>query len=194
MKVLVLGLILFLAVHSARMLAGGWRTQQIARLGANGWKGIYSIVSIVGLGLIVWGYGLARVESTESSVLWNPPSWTRHAATLLMVPAFVLLAAAYVPGNRIKAAVGHPMVLSVKTWALAHLLANGRLADVILFGAFLLWAVFNYRAARQRDRQAGMRYTVTPGRDAAVLVAGLIAWAVFAFVLHRALIGVSPLG
>jgi uncharacterized membrane protein len=191
MKVLIAGLILFLAAHSTRIAAEAWRTRQIARLGPNGWKALYSIVSIVGLGLIVWGYGLARLEP---GVLWNPPGWTRHAATLLMVPAFVLLAAAYVPGNRIKAAVGHPMVLGVKVWALAHLLANGRLADVILFGAFLVWAIFNYRAARQRDRHAGTRYAVTPGRDAAVLGAGLVAWALFAFVLHRVLIGVAPLG
>jgi uncharacterized membrane protein len=191
MKVLLAGLILFLAAHSTRIVAEAWRTRQIARLGANGWKAIYSIVSIAGLGLIVWGYALARAEPVT---LWNPPSWTRHAAALLMVPAFVLLAAAYVPGNRIKAAVGHPMVLGVKTWALAHLLANGTLADVILFGAFLLWAVFDYRTARMRDRQAGTRYMVTPGRDAAVLIAGLVAWALFAFVLHRILIGVAPMG
>jgi uncharacterized membrane protein len=191
MKVLVTGLILFLAAHSTRIVAEAWRTRQIARLGPNGWKVIYSIVSLAGFGLIVWGYVLARLEP---GVLWNPPGWTRHVAALLMVPAFVLLAAAYVPGNRIKAAVGHPMVLSVKVWALAHLLANGRLADVILFGAFLLWAVFNYRAARQRDRHAGPHYHIWPGRDAAVLVAGLLAWALFAFVLHRILIGVAPLG
>lgn len=191
MQALVAGLVLFFAAHSVRIVADGWRTRQIARIGANGWKGAYSIVSLVGLGLIVWGYGQARLDPV---IVWNPPLWSRHLAALLTIPAFILLTAAYVPGNRIKAAVGHPMVLGVKTWALAHLIANGTLADLLLFGGFLLWAAFNYRAARQRDRQAGTHYAVTAGRDSAVLVGGLVAWVVFAFWLHRALIGIAPFG
>ncbi len=191
MKPLLAGLIVFLAAHSIRIVAEDWRTRTINRLGAHAWKGLYSLVSLLGFGLIVWGYALAR---TESGLVWNPPQWTRHVAALLTIPAFVLLTAAYVPGNRIRAAVGHPMVLGVKIWALAHLIANGRLADLLLFGSFLLWAAFNYRAARARDRRSGTRYAVAPGRDAAVLVGGLALWALFALWLHRVLIGVAPFG
>ena len=161
-------------------------------MGLNAWKGVYSIVSILGFVLIVWGYGVARGAPV---ILYSPPVWTKHVAALLTIPAFILLAAAYVPGTRIKRAVGHPMVAGVKSWALAHLLANGTLADVVLFGAFLVWAIADYIAARRRDRAAGTVYVVGPiTRDATAVVVGLIAWAVFAFWLHGALIGVRPFG
>ena len=155
MTFLIIGLLLFLGAHSIRIVADGWRTERIARLGENHWKGLYSLASAAGLALIVWGYGLARAEPVA---LWAPPGWTRHLAALLTLPAFVLIAAAYVPGNRIKAAVGHPMVAGVKVWAIAHLLSNGNLADALLFGAFLLWAVLDFRSAHQRDRAAGVAY------------------------------------
>jgi uncharacterized membrane protein len=128
-------------------------------------------------------------------VLWGAPTWTRHLAALLTVPAFILLAAAQVPGNSIKAAVKHPMVLGVKVWALAHLLANNTLAELILFGVFLVWSVLDYRSSRQRDKAAGTVYP--PGRmgpTVVAVVAGLAAWAVFAFWAHTALIGVRPFG
>jgi uncharacterized membrane protein len=192
MAMLVLGLVLFLGVHATRIVAEGWRARMVGRLGENGWKGLYSVLSIIGLVLIVWGYGLARQSPV---VLWQPPRGMNHLAALLMVVSFVLLAATYVPRNAIKARLHHPMVLSVKVWALAHLLANGTLADVVLFGAFLVWAVFSFRAARQRDRAAGTTYP--PGRPAgtaATLFAGLLLWAVFAFWAHAWLIGVRPLG
>jgi uncharacterized membrane protein len=182
---------LFLAVHSVRIVAEGWRARQIARFGPLAWKAVYSLASLVGLIVIAKGYAQARLDP---AIIWTPPVWTRHLAALLTVPAFLLLAAAYVPGNRIKAAVGHPMVLGVKMWALAHLIANGTFADTLLFGGFLVWAVFNYRAARKRDRQAGTTYPVTPGRDTAVVVGGLAVWALFAFWLHGALIGIAPFG
>ena len=149
MTFLILGLILFLGVHSVRIFAEGWRTAQIAQRGEGAWKGLYSVASIVGFGLIIWGYGLAREQPT---VLWPPQLWARHLASLLTLVAFILLAAAYVPKNGIKAWVHHPMVLGVKVWALAHLLANHTLADLLLFGSFLVWAVLDFRAARQRDR------------------------------------------
>src|SRR5262245_56698561 len=132
---LIVGLLIFLGAHSVRIFAEEWRTQRIARLGDKRWKGIYSLVSLVGFGLIVWCYGLAREHPLD---LWDPPSWTRHAAAPLTLVAFILFAAAYVPANRIKARLGHPMILGVKVWALAHLLSNGRLADVVLFGSFLV--------------------------------------------------------
>lgn len=187
---LILGLLLFLLPHSVRIVADDWRSRQIARLGEGPWKGLYSLVSLVGFVLLVWGYGQARLAPID---LWQPPVFTRHLASLLLVPAFVLLAATYVPGTHIRARLGHPMVLGVKLWALAHLLANGRLADVLLFGGFLLWAVLNFRAARARDRLAGTRRpAVNAWRDLIAVVVGLAAWALFAFQLHGWLIGVRP--
>lgn len=188
MTVLVLGLLIFLGAHSVRMVADPWRTAQIARLGPARWKGFYTLVSIAGLAVVVWGYGLA---SAHPVMVWTPPAWGRHVAALLTIPAFVLIAAAYVPGNRIKAALGHPMLAGVQAWALAHLLANGTLAAVVLFGAFLAWAMADFVSARRRDREAGTRYpSGTPARDAVVTVAGLAAWALFGFVLHEWMTGV----
>jgi uncharacterized membrane protein len=192
MTLLMLGLVLFLGVHSTRIVAESWRTATIARVGEKPWKGIYSVLSIVGFVLLVIGYGAARQSPV---VLFVPPVWTRHLAALLTIPAFVLLVAAYVPGNAIKRAVGHPMMAGVKVWALAHLLANGTLADLLLFGTFLAWAVLGYIAARRRDRAAGTAYPAGPGsRTTITVVVGLVAWAVFAFALHRPLIGVAPFG
>ena len=192
MGFLILGLVLFLGVHSVRIVADGWRAQMRARLGEGPWKGLYSVVSAVGLGLIVWGYGMARQQPV---VLWMPPTGMRHAAALLTLVAFERLAAAYVPRNAIRARLHHPMVLGVKMWALAHLLANGTVADVLLFGSFLLWAVLSFRAARQRDRAQGTVYAPgTPGATAATAVVGVAAWAAFAFWGHAWLIGVAPLG
>lgn len=192
MTVLVLGLILFLGMHSVRIFAPAWRDAQFARLGEGKWKGLYTVVSLIGFGLIVWGYAAARPESPN---LWNPPVWTRHTAALLMVLAFVLLAAAYVPGTKIKAAVKHPMVLSVKVWAFAHLISNGRLAEIVLFGAFLVWAVLDFRSSRQRDRANATSYPAgMMARDGIALVVGIVLWLVFLRWLHVAWIGVAPLG
>ena len=192
MIVLVLGLMLFLGTHSVRVMAGGWRDAQLARMGEKRWKGAYSLVAIAGFVLIVWGYGMARQEPT---LLWQPPAWAPHAAGLLTAIAFVLVTAAYVPRNRIKARLGHPMLAGTKVWAFAHLLANGTLADLLLFGAFLAWAVVAYASARKRDRAAGV--TDPPGRaqgDVMAVAIGLAAWAVFAFWLHAWWIGVRPFG
>jgi uncharacterized membrane protein len=190
MTLLILGLALFLGAHSVRILASGWRDAQIARLGEQRWKGAYSLLSALGLGLIVWGYGMARADPV---VLWMPPPWTRHLAALLTLPVFVLLVAAYLPGSHIKARIGHPMVAGVKLWALAHLLANGNLGDVVLFGAFLAWAIADFISARRRDRRAGQTYPVCCWtRDATVAAIGLLAWALFALYGHVWLIGVRP--
>jgi uncharacterized membrane protein len=192
MSLLILGLVLFLGVHSVRIFADGWRSRVIAERGENLWKGVYTLLSVAGFALIVWGYGAARQQPV---VLWASPGWTRHAAALLTLFAFVLLFAAYVPGNAIKAKLRHPMVLAVKVWAIAHLLANNTLADLLLFGAFLLWAVLDFRSARQRDRAAGTVYA--PGRvlpTVVTLAVGLLAYAGFAFWAHTAWIGVSPFG
>lgn len=192
MAALILGLVLFLGMHSARIVAEGPRSRFIAARGPMAWKGLYTGVSLLGFGLLVWGYGQARLDPV---VLWSSPAWTRHLASLLTLPAFVLLAAAYVPGNGLKARLHHPMVLSVKAWALAHLLANNTLADLLLFGGFLLWAVLSFRAARQRDRAAGTTYPAgQPVRSIATVLIGLVAWVAFALWLHGPLIGVRPFG
>ena len=192
MAILVLGLILFLGVHSVRIFADPWRTRTITARGEKFYKGLYTLVSLAGFALIVWGYGLARQNPV---VLWNPPRGMNHLAALLMLFSFVLLVAAYVPRNAIKAKLHHPMVLGVKVWALAHLLANGMLADVVLFGAFLVWAVFDFRAARQRDRAGNVQYAAGTAKGTTIaVVVGLVAYAVFAVWLHGPLIGVRPFG
>jgi len=189
---LIAGLVLFLGVHSLRIFADDWRTASIARIGIGGWKGLYSVASIIGFVLIAYGYGLSRQAPVD---LWMPPVWTRHATALLTLPIFILLAAAYVPGTAIKARLKHPMMLSVKLWAIAHLLSNGRLDDVLLFGGFLVWATFAFRAARRRDRQQGLTYPAAGwSRDFIAVAIGLVAWVAFAFYLHGMLIGVRPFG
>jgi uncharacterized membrane protein len=193
MAVLILGLVLFLGIHSVRIVADDWRGRQIALRGEGTWKGVYTVVSLIGFALIVWGFGQARLQPV---VLWQPlPAGVRHLASLLTLVAFVLLAAAYVPRNGIKARVHHPMILGVKTWALAHLLANHTLADLLLFGSFLVWAVFSFRSARSRDRAQGTRYPAgTAAATAVTVVVGIAAWAAFAFWAHGAWIGVRPFG
>lgn len=190
MAVLILGLIIFLGAHSVRIVAEPWRLRTIGRIGELPWKGLYSLVSLAGFVLIVIGYGEARQLGLP---LYDPPTFTRHVASLLMLPAMVLLVAAYVPRNHLKARFGHPMLLAVKLWALAHLLSNGRAAEVLLFGAFLAWAVADFIAARRRDRAAATVYPAGEGlRTVIVVVAGVLLWAVFAAVLHQSLIGVAP--
>ena len=192
MTLLILGLVIFLGAHSTRIFAEGWRGAQLTRLGEKGWKGLYSVVSLVGFVLLVWGYGVARQEPVP---LWTPSIGMRHLASLLTLVSFIFLAAAYVPRNAIKARLGHPMTLGVKVWALSHLLANHTLADVLLFGGFLVWAVLCFRAARARDRAAGTVYPAGTAAGTAITVAvGLGAWMVFAMWLHGPLIGVRPFG
>lgn len=188
----VVGLALFLGLHSIRIVAEPMRTWLIDRLGANGWKGAYSIVSIASFALLVWGYSQARMTT---SFVWIPPTPMRHIAALLTLVAFVIFLAAYVPKNHIKARLHHPMMLGVKVWAFAHLIANGSLVDMVLFGSFLAWAIAAFRAARIRDRAAGTTYPAGTGAGTAMtVVAGVAAWAVFAFWAHGVLIGVRPLG
>ena len=190
MGMLVLGLVLFLGLHSTRIFAEDWRSRTINKVGEKTWKGVYSLLSVIGFALIVWGFGVAREEPV---FVWAPPVGMRHLASLLTMVAFILLAAAYVPANAIKARLHHPMLLSVKVWALSHFLANGNLAHVVLFGSFLVWAVLCFRAARQRDRVAKTVYTA--GKLPASLltiVVGVAAWAGFAFWGHGVLIGIRP--
>jgi uncharacterized membrane protein len=188
---LILGLALFLGVHALQSVAPHLRQNAIDRWGAWGFKGAYSALSLLGLCLLVQGYGLARLEP---SVLWTPPRGMQHATILLMWLSMVLLAAAYVPGNQIKAKMRHPMTLSVKVWALGHLLSNGNLADVLLFGGFLLWSVLVFRAARQRDRLS--LHSAPEGKllgTVLAVVVGTGIWAAFLMGgLHLWLVGVMP--
>jgi uncharacterized membrane protein len=188
---LILGLALFLGVHALQSVAPHLRQNAIDRWGAWGFKGAYSALSLLGLYLLVQGYGLARLDP---SVLWTPPRGMQHATILLMWLSMVLLAAAYVPGNQIKAKMRHPMTLSVKVWALGHLLSNGNLADVLLFGGFLLWSVLVFRAARQRDRLS--LHSAPEGKllgTVLAVVVGTGIWAAFLMGgLHLWLVGVMP--
>ncbi len=193
MLVLVAGLVVFLGVHSVSIVAPDWRAATIARLGEARWKGLYSLASAVGLALIVVGYGMAR---RYPLVLYAPPAALRHLALLLMVPVFPLLFAAYLPG-RIRAAAKHPFLLAVKFWALAHLLANGTLADVLLFGGFLAWAVADRISVKRRPAAQTHEVPGAPpgaANDAIALIGGLVVYAVFLLWAHRWVIGVSPLG
>lgn len=192
MSILVLGLLIFLGAHSVRIVAEPWRAGVITRRGTNTWKGLYSLVSAIGLALVIWGFGLARQQPVQ---LWSPPTGMRHLASLLTLVAFVMLAAAYVPGNWIKARLRHPMVLGVKVWALAHLLANGNLAHLVLFGSILLWAVLDFRAARGRDRQSPeVAIKGSAGATGITVALGVGSWIAFSLWLHGWLIGVRPLG
>ena len=191
MLLFIAGLVIFLGIHSVAIVSPSWREAQIAQRGDMAWKGIYSIVSIIGFVLLIYGYGIARQSPV---VLYSPPTAMRHVALLLMVPVFPLLLAAYLPG-RIKTAAKHPMLLAVKIWATAHLLANGTLVDVVLFGAFLAWAVLDRISTKRR-----IVPRVVPGappsrlNDAIALIGGLALYAAFVMGVHRWLIGVSPMG
>ena len=199
MTQLILGLILFLGAHSVRILADGWRDQTIAAYGEKAFKGVYTLVAILGFYLLVVGYGEARLQPL---VLWNPPIFTKHISMLLMLLSSILLIATYIPRNHFKMRLKHPMVLSVKVWALSHLLANGNLVDLVLFGSFLIWAVLNFRSARARDRaqvqnsDANEEAPLKPNLLATLiaLFGGMGLWAVITFVLHAKVVGVAPMG
>jgi uncharacterized membrane protein len=189
MAVLIIGLAIFLGVHSIAVAAPAFRSRAIARLGEGPWKGLYALVAAAGFVLILYGFHLARQSPV---VLYSPPGWMRHVAFLLMLPVFPLIIAAYLPG-RIKAAMKHPMLAAVKFWALAHLLANGTLADVLLFGGFLAWAVVDRISLKRRVQAVA---TLPAGRfgDLIAVVAGLLLYVFFIEWAHLRLFGVSPLG
>jgi uncharacterized membrane protein len=189
---LLVGLVLLRGIHRVSFVAPGWRAAQVARLGEGPWKGLYSGIAAVGLGLLIYGYGVARHSPV---MLYTPPSALRHLALLLMLPVFPLLLAPYLPG-RIKDATRHPMLLAVKLWATAHLLANGTLAVELLFGGFLLWAVADRISVKRRAPGGAGAAPHAPSRpvnDAIVVVVGLALYALFVLRAHQWLFGVSPL-
>lgn len=189
MSLLVIGLILFLGVHSVAIVAPSWRERVRDRIGEKSWKGLYTLISLLGFVLIIYGFAQARLSPT---VLYAPPLWMRRLAFLFMLPVFPLLIAAYLPG-RIKTAMKHPLLAAVKFWAAGHLLANGSLSDVLLFGGFLIWAVLDRISLKRRVQTVP---GAPPGRfnDAIAVVLGLAIYGLFVCWAHVRLFGVSPFG
>jgi uncharacterized membrane protein len=189
MTILLIGLALFLGMHSISIAAPGLRTRAVDSMGPNLWRGAYSLVSAAGFVLILYGFHAARLAPV---VLYVPPAWLRHVTFLLMLPVFPLILAAYLPG-RIKTAMKHPMLAAVILWAVAHLLSRGLLADVLLFGAFLVWAICDRISLEGRSQQ--LIGSALPGRlnDLIAVIAGLAIYAFFILWAHVRLFGVSPL-
>jgi uncharacterized membrane protein len=187
MTLLVIGLVLFLGMHSVSIFAAGFRDSMAAK-SEPGWKAVYGLVSLAGLVLIVQGYGAARLDPV---VLYAPPIWLRHLVALLMLPVFVLFFAPYFPG-RIKTAAKHPQLVAVKLWAVSHLLANGTLADVLLFGGFLAWAVADRISLKRRGTREVPGAPAGPMNDIILIVLGLVTYVLFVKWLHLAWIGVAP--
>lgn len=186
---LIAGLVIFLGVHSIAIVAPDWRERAIARVGPATWKVLYSVAALAGFLLIVGGYAQARLDPV---ILYHPPVWMRHLAALLMLPVFPLLLATYLPG-RIKATVKHPMLTATKAWALAHLLANGMLADVLLFGGFLAWAIVDRISAGRRPQPVVRGGPLPIRNDVIAVVAGLLIYAFFVGWAHLRLFGVAPM-
>lgn len=189
---LIVGLVLFLGVHSVRIVAPEFRQSQIEARGLNAWKGMYTAVSLLGFLVLVWGYGQARLDPV---VIWVAPAWVSHVVLLAMLFAMIFLVASQVPAGKIKAAVKHPMLLAVKIWALVHLLANGDLASLFLFGGFLAWAVVD-RISEKKRLQAGLTSNPVAGPikwDLVSVVGGLALYVAFVIWLHRWFFGVSPI-
>lgn len=191
---LVLGLVFFLGIHSVSIVSPTGRSALAARLGENGWKGLYSVVALAGFVLIVVGYGAARQAPVP---LWEPVTGLRHAAALLMLPVFPLLIASQLP-CRLGAVVKHPMLLATKFWALSHLLANHTLADLLLFGGFLAWAVADRISVKRREAAGLLAVRRRPAawgaRDAVAVVGGLALYGLFVAWAHAALFGIRPFG
>lgn len=188
MLVLILGLIVFFAVHSVRMVAGGFRDAQVAA-NERRWKGIYSLISLAGFALIVWGWILFRPEAPE---LYAAPDWGRHAASALVLVAFIMFAASGLPPGYLKRWVKHPMLTGVILWAIGHLLANGDLASVLIFGSFLVYALVNRLAVISRGEP--LMRVIHPRNDYLAIAIGIVAYGAFALWLHGWLFGVQPFG
>jgi uncharacterized membrane protein len=190
MALFLVGLIIFLASHSCRIFAESWRNRMIDRIGEVKWKGSYTIISLLGFIIMVIGYGQAR---QETMVLWQPNTFLIYIALALNLVAFIFLAGSSPSNNAIRLKLKHPMILGAKVWALAHLISNGTLVDLILFGAFLSWAVLDFRSARKRPILMPEKADVSTKATLITIASGVILWVVFIFGLHQYLIGVSPL-
>jgi len=193
MMVLIVGLILFLGVHlvpTSPELRDGLKE----RIGEAPYKAIFSLLSIAGLAIIVLGFHKLQLHPGKNPILWDPPVWTRHIAVALMLPAMILLVAAVIP-SRIRTAVRHPMLIAIKTWALAHLLANGDLGAMLLFGSFLAFAVYDRISLKRRAVQAPPVSVLAPHaiNDVIVVVVGVALYAALLMGGHQWLIGVAPI-
>lgn len=191
MTALVFGLVLFLGVHSTRIASEGGRTKAIARLGEGPWKGIYSLLSLAGLMLIIWGFGRARSDAAQ---LWAPPVWTRHATILIMLISLILIGAYIFKKSHIAVAAHHPMMWGVALWAAGHLIANGSSTDLLLFGAFLVWAVIDLMSSYGRDTLNSAVYPEPAwGATLGAIALGVVLWITLLGGLHLWLFGVSPM-
>lgn len=192
MTLLLLGIVIFLGMHLVRVVAPGLRASVIERQGKGAWMGIYTAISLAGLLLIIYGFGEARAVT---GMLYNPPVFLKHISLLLMLLAFICLAAGFLPAGRIAVAVKHPQVLSIKIWALAHLLANGETSSVLLFGSFLAWAVILRISLKRRERAGEKVLPVfrSTSNDLLAVVIGAVAYGLFVWKLHEWLIGVAPI-
>ncbi|PRD45668.1 NnrU family protein [Phyllobacterium phragmitis] len=192
MLILILGLLIFLGIHSVQIVAPQWRKAKIAEWGEGKWKGLYSVVAAIGFILIVWGFSLAR---PTAPFLYEPPVWMKHITLSLMVFSFIFLAISQMPAGRMKSRIRHPMLVAVKIWALAHLLANGDLASLILFLSVLAWAVWDRIAVKRRERAEGAAVIASGPviNDVLAIGVGLVLYALFVWKLHEWLIGVSLL-
>ncbi len=190
MALLILGIAIFLGIHSVSIVAPGWRDAMVNRMGLRSWKAVYSLIAIAGFVLLCKGYALARLEPLP---LYVPPAGLRHVAAVLMLPVFPLLLAAYIPG-KIQTLAVHPMLVAVKLWAVAHLLANGMLADVLLFGSLLVWAVADRISLKRRVSRRSPSLSRSPLNDAVIVIGGLALYGLFVGGWHARLFGVAPFG
>ena len=190
MTLFLIGLIIFLGSHSCRIFAESWRNHMIDKIGEVKWKGLYTIISLLGFVIMVIGYGQARQNTV---VLWQPNAVLIYIALALNLIAFIFLAGSSPSNNAIRLKLKHPMILGVKVWALAHLLSNGTLVDLILFGGFLIWAVLDFRSARKRPIHIPEQAQISTKATMLTIASGVILWVAFIFGLHQFLIGVSPL-
>jgi uncharacterized membrane protein len=189
--VMIAGLALFLGVHTLTTQRE-LRARAVASMGEGGYKIFYALVSLAGLVLIVWGF--AQYRATGWIDVWYPPKALKHVAVALMLPAVILVVAAYIRG-RIYTTLKHPMLSGVKLWALAHLLANGDLGSIVLFGSFLGWAVFDRISLKRRADAGGPPIPVGgPGNDLIAVAVGIVAWLALAFAFHPVVIGVPVVG
>ncbi len=194
MMLLIVGLIIFLGVHLLPAIPDV-RDGLRARFGAGPYKVIFSVLSLIGFAIIIFGYHKMQLNPGKNPVLWDPPVWTRHIALLLMLPAMILIVAANVP-SRIRTAAKHPMLLAIKLWALAHLLANGDVASLLLFGSFLAYAIYDRISVTQRGALGplGAAQPSSAMNDVIVVAAGTALYAALLLGGHAWLFGVSPIG
>jgi len=186
MGLLIIGLVIFFSVHAVSIVNEPWRNRMVESIGEGPWKGLYALAALTGFVLMVWGYGLDRQQSV---VVYVSPYGFRKLTLLLMAPVFPLLLATYFPG-RLQTSVRHPMLIATILWALAHLLVNGRLADILLFGSFLVWAVLDLNSMRRRAGRPIPGAPISRFNDVLALVGGLVLYFLFLFRLHALLVGV----